>query len=108
MSKARLWGLRVNHLCHQGHDVRLRNRLAMPDRSRHVDISEVLEILWHEAVPRDAVHGCQYRGIRDVPAAELLFHHSAPCLDVAGILGGFSRWFGACQRGRRLVQLSGR
>ena len=95
MSRARLFGRGANRLRHQGHDVRLGNRLAVADRQGHVRVSDLLEVLRHEPMTGEAAHDLQHLRIRDVPAAKLLLDHAFPRLDVTRIFSCFGGRLGS-------------
>ena len=68
-------GLRIDRLGHEGHDVRLRNRLLFANRHRAVAIGIAANLNRHEEMTRNLPHGFQDPGIPDIPGLKLPLDH---------------------------------
>ena len=62
---------------HLGDDVRLGDRLPLPDGERLVRVGEVPHLLRNEEVPRHLFHYRQHALVANSPTADLFLHHAA-------------------------------
>jgi hypothetical protein len=66
----------IQRLCHEGHDIRLGNGLAVSDGQGGIAVSPRTHGFWNELMARHMEHRVQHAHVMDVAGPELFIDHA--------------------------------